>query len=425
MTVELEQKLNLTYTDQLTYLSGLHRSGWPFVMSQLERLQKVDDGVWCDTYVDRTFHWAHSKLIPYNRPWIGFIHHTFDTTHSDYNNVNLLKNSDFLESLIKCKGIFVFSSAQKLRWDLELSMRGYSVPVTSLVHPTESVPLAAQFTIEKFLENPDKKVISVGAWLRNTYAIYELNNGNSPVVLTGENEPIVMTKAALQGPQMHGYFKPLNFFRIFTQPGWRNFDFRPPVFAAATIPNKEHPSTNTSQQRVTSVNGELPEGLVDTAEDASPADESGGMCRDNMCRDVMCRDSTYTLNKYVAGAVKHLRHVDDSVTVLPTASNADYDNLLTQNVIFLNLIDSAAVNTVLECLVRNTPIFVNKSAASVVELLGADYPLFYNSLDDVNDLFTLGKVQAAHEYLRSLNKEFITGDHFIKTFTSSQIYQAL
>lgn len=426
MTSNIQRKLNLTFVDQLSYLSGLHRSGWPFVMDQLKQLQKKDgddDGIWCDTYVDRTFHWAASTLVPYSRPWIGFIHHTFDTVHSDYNNVNLLKNTDFLESLVKCKGLFVFSSAQKTRWERELALRGFFVPVSALVHPTESVPTDKEFTPEKFYTNSNKKIVSVGAWLRDTYAIYELNGGKSPLSVKGTEAgtTIAVTKAALQGPRMQGYFKPLNFFRIFTQPGWRNFDFRPPAFTAA--PHLENStSSNTSQQRVTSVNGELPDGLIDIVKD-TPQDD--GICRDTMCRDVMCRDSAYTLNKYVAGAVNHLRKVDDSVTILPTASNAEYDDLLTENIVFLKLIDAAAVNTVLECLVRNTPILVNRDATSVVELLGADYPLFYDNLDDLKVLLTLDSIKAAYNYLKSLDKDIVTGAHFIKAFVSSAVYQSL
>jgi hypothetical protein len=67
------QKINLTYIDQLSYLQGLHRSGWSYVLSNLSQLQS-DSGVLCDTYVDRTFLWTPedaSSWIPYSQPWIG------------------------------------------------------------------------------------------------------------------------------------------------------------------------------------------------------------------------------------------------------------------------------------------------------------------------------------------------------------------
>lgn len=409
-------KLNLNFTDQLSYLTGLHRSGWPYVMSQLKNLQN-DNGVWCDAYVDRTFHWVESARIPYSRPWVGFIHHTFDTEHSDYNNVNLLKNSKFLESLVKCKGIFVFSQGLKNRWDTELTKRGFNVPVTALIHPTEAVSEDKLFSIAKFTSNTEKKVISIGAWLRDIYAIYELNNGSSPIQ-TQNTAALTLNKAALQGPQMTGYFKPANFFRIFTQPGWRNFDYKPGATA-----KPETVTDSTKELRVTSVNGELPESILQ--EDIEASD---GMCRDvGMCRDSvggMCRDSSYALNKYVLGAVSHLKRIDNSVAVLPTASDADYDNLLMQNIVFIKLLDAGAVNTVLECIIRATPIVVNR-LASVAEVLGNDYPLFYNDLSDVPSLLTLDKITEAHSYLKALDTVKLSGAYFLKSFTDSEAYQSL
>src|SRR6476659_6251217 len=103
---DFPKKINLNFIDQVTYLEGMHRSGWPYVMLHLSKLQN-DDGVFCDTYVDRTFLWNEGSMyIPYTKHWIGFIHHTFDTSFSRFNNVELLRNNDFLRSLPACKGLF-------------------------------------------------------------------------------------------------------------------------------------------------------------------------------------------------------------------------------------------------------------------------------------------------------------------------------
>jgi len=217
-------KINLHYTDQQSHIKGMHRSGWPYVLSLLEQLHD-ENGVWCDTYVDRTFHWGGGANIPYRQPWIGFVHHTFDTKHSDYNNVTLLKNPKFLESLTTCRGLFVFSQHLKSRWDAELCRRGFLIHVRPLTHPTEAVPDERQFSMRKFSANAEKQVISVGAWLRDTYAIYELNEGRSPI----RTQDRTYTKAALQGPNMQRYFKPRNFFHLLTRPAWKSCDFRPPL----------------------------------------------------------------------------------------------------------------------------------------------------------------------------------------------------
>lgn len=405
-----EGKLNLTFTDQLSYLNGVHRSGWPFVMNQLKTLHN-DNGVWCDTYVDRTFHWAKPHHLPYTRPWVGFSHHTFDTTHSDYNNVNLLKDSSFLQSLPHCKGLFVFSKALQERWVHEFALRGLQVPVVALTHPTETVGYESRFSMDAFRLNRQKKLISIGAWLRDSFAIYKLNEGKGPII-AGE---LQYAKTALQGPRMQGYFKPTNFFRAFTQPSWRNFDSKPPV-PGVTVADVG--SVSLPRQRVLSVNGELPAGVIE----ASTSNIGSG--EDTMCRDIMCRDSTYALNKYVSGALGHLKALDQSVTILPTATDEVYDTLLKDNVIFLNLIDAGAVNTILECVVRNTPILVNR-LPSIEEILGEDYPLFYDALPKDGSLLTFSMIEAAHQYLDRLDKSKLTADHFLSAVISSEIYNSL
>jgi hypothetical protein len=61
-------------------------------------------------------------------------------------------------------------------------------------------------------------------------------------------------------------------------------------------------------------------------------------------------------------------------------SNADFDALLTRNIVFLCLKDCSAVNTVIECMARSTPLVVNRHPA-LEELLGKDYPGFYDDLE--------------------------------------------
>jgi hypothetical protein len=143
-----------------------------------------------------------------------------------------------------------------------------------------------------------------------------------------------------------------------------------------------------------------------------------------MCRDFICRDSTYGLNKYVEGALERLKSIDESVTVLPTASNEEYDRLLERNIVFINLIDAAAVNALLECIVRCTPVLVN-SLPAVIEVLGEGYPLYYDGNVKIEDVIADENVEAAHVYLKNLDKVQISGDHFLATFTSSVIYQKL
>ena len=64
----------------------------------------------------------------------------------------------------------------------------------------------------------------------------------------------------------------------------------------------------------------------------------------------------------------------------------NYDLLLMQNIVFINLIDASAVNTILECIVRNTPIIVNK-IDGIIDYLGEDYPLYYNELSVIQIVY--------------------------------------
>ena len=98
-------------------MKGLHRSGWTYVLDNLTSLQDIN-GIQCDFYLDRTFHWnritlAKLKVIPYRNPWIGFIHHTTNEEYSDYNTISLFKNVLFQSSLKYCKGIIVLTEYLK------------------------------------------------------------------------------------------------------------------------------------------------------------------------------------------------------------------------------------------------------------------------------------------------------------------------
>lgn len=91
--------------------------------------------------------------------------------------------------------------------------------------------------------------------------------------------------------------------------------------------------------------------------------------------------------------------------------SSKYDDLLCENIVIMEVFDASASNGVLDCLVRNTPIIVNKHPA-VVEYLGPNYPLYFTHPDEIPAL-TL-KAKEAHEYLVNLDKSFLNVECFIK-----------
>jgi hypothetical protein len=107
--------------------------------------------------------------------------------------------------------------------------------------------------------------------------------------------------------------------------------------------------------------------------------------------------------------------------------NESYDHLLSSNIVFIDLYDSSANNVIVECIVRNTPLLVNRHPA-VVEYLGEDYPLFFDTVEEASGLAEDDRqIQATYNYLRDRHeiKERLTREWFVREFTNSTIYQNL
>jgi hypothetical protein len=105
--------------------------------------------------------------------------------------------------------------------------------------------------------------------------------------------------------------------------------------------------------------------------------------------------------------------ISGTVDEIPRLIARAYDRLLAENVVFLNLIAAVANNTIVECIARNTPVVVNRLPGPTF-YLGADYPFFYDSLDDVAGLLTREGILSAHHYLKRMDKRFLKGSTFAK-----------
>lgn len=389
--------MDVEYVNQSSYLLGIHRSGWAYVVEQLKTLQS-SAGIRCDAFVDRTFLFntdPHLRaLLPYTVPWIGFVHHPFDSINSSNDSGALSQNADFAASLPTCKALFVFGADMKAKWRATLNALGHDkTRVFSVVHPTEPPPVT--FTMDKLLANAAPLIVQVGAHLRNTYSIYALNRGTSAV------GALKLRKAALVGPDMGSYYGARYLFDYLQAAVPRRGDAPQGV---------ENPVIPVSDQHITNVNATLPQVLLSAATRNLAQDFNKALHQTG----TICRDSANSV--YITGALKVLKEYDQSVALVPTLSNAAYDTLLSENVVFLELYDSATtgINTVLECIVRANPLVVNRINATT-ELLGADYPLFFDSIDDVPGLLTTERIAAAHDYLRTMIKDAFTGAYFIRS----------
>jgi polysaccharide pyruvyl transferase WcaK-like protein len=111
-----------------------------------------------------------------------------------------------------------------------------------------------------------------------------------------------------------------------------------------------------------------------------------------------------------------------SVKILKYADNETYDEILSRYVVFIKLYDSSAVNTVIECITRNTPIVINRLPA-VEEYLGSNYPLFYDNIDEVPQMLNNHMIVRANTYLKNMNKDFIRIENFIKEM--EKLYESI
>ncbi|WP_017655067.1 tetratricopeptide repeat protein [Fortiea contorta] len=176
---------------------GYHRSGWNFAIQALSPLHNPQ-GILFDGCLEQQFLFQHNRIgkrpprilakmhadgvfenlatseekgiIPYQKPWVGFVHHPpsmpiwFNYRTSLQ---KLVEKEVWQDSLPHCVGLFALSH-HCADWLKQQTGK----PVSALIHPTE-IP-DKQFDFNQFLANPQKKVVQIGWWLRKLHSIYQL-----------------------------------------------------------------------------------------------------------------------------------------------------------------------------------------------------------------------------------------------------------
>ena len=406
--IEKKGYFYLNYLEQEDY-SNVHRSGWQYVFEKIQPLQSDKSNLLMDLYLDKTFHWKKEiyhllEIIPYRQPWVGFVHHTMDDEFSIYNVQNMVRNIDFVDSLPYCKGLFVLSKTLKAKMEQYLQKTVLnSIPkIYAFVHPTEleNIP---NFNMNLFLANKDKKLIHIGGWLRNIFSFYFLklpetckyksvtssyrglwNLFNKTTLNLSYNQTHTIRKVAIKGNNMNNYF-PEDVFL-----------------------DKMRLALSVRSEKV--VEELLNNCIQNCSQNYVP----------NCSQNVL--EITHNWNKHL---YDFLSSLDKNLEIIEHLENDKYDQLLTENIVCIHLTDASAVNTLIECIVRNTPIIVNRHPA-VVELLGTGYPLYYGDKEGVVGnlvkmnmeieylLIDLKNIETAHEYLKKLNKTPFKVETFIK-----------
>ena len=292
-----------------------HRGGWKSVIKYLYELNVYNTNSEIIFYdlVEKDFIWEKTEL---NNKWFGVVHCTENTPpYLDcVNTSNLFKeNSHFLKHIHNCLFLIGLSPNVVSYLKIKLSNLNINVDVYLLNHPIDTEENIPIFSIDKFINNNNKKIIQIGQQLRKVTSIYllKINNDYKKLWLTGT----------------------------------KDFD---------------------------------------------------------KLKKLFIQECAYL----------HIKNINiNEVEMKYTDTFDEYDNLLVENIVFIDLFDAAANNTILECILRRTPIIINKLPATVY-YLGEDYPLFFDNIDEVPDLLTKENIVNAHEYLKTIKltsiKEFIS-----------------
>ena len=103
------------------------------------------------------------------------------------------------------------------------------------------------------------------------------------------------------------------------------------------------------------------------------------------------------------------------INIVNEVTNEEYSSIFKNSVIFADIVDCIANNTILECIKFNTPIIVRRNK-SAEEYLGVNYPLFFSDISELaylkEESFLLDLIFESHFYLKNMNKKHIELNNF-------------
>jgi hypothetical protein len=113
----------------------------------------------------------------------------------------------------------------------------------------------------------------------------------------------------------------------------------------------------------------------------------------------------------------------ETLNMLP---DNEYDELLSENIVFLDMYDSSANNAIIESIARATPVLANP-LPPIIEYLGVDYPFYFNTLEEAAKKASDFKlIKDTHQYLLECDtRKKLTPESFRKAFRESEVYQGL
>ena len=106
----------------------------------------------------------------------------------------------------------------------------------------------------------------------------------------------------------------------------------------------------------------------------------------------------------------------NSVKIKYTEDLNEYDRTINENIVIVDMYDASANNSILEHMSACAPFFCKRLAASE-QYLGKDYPMFFNSIKEIEPIISnesqlLTLYERAHVYLKNIDKSDLTYSHF-------------
>ena len=427
--------INLNYVDQGGF-NGMHRWGWEGVLGLLQQFSNPN-GALFDTFLDRTFCWCHPTykelgMVPYEMPWGGVIHHPFEDRYTGHSAVTMFQNADFISSLHTCRVIVCLTEYLARQCRDRLVKLGFpDLPVISLLHPTEVSTVV--FNAESYLTKNPRRILQIGAWYRNTFSIYIAPTppGYVKSVLIGlkmENyypaETMILSRSLIETYAENGitpvganrwlmfccqYIKSQNYliqeFNMTIEDVPAEFLITISGRSDTRQPDVDPLVSSTSiELQCLNLPGTVSETFTTTRNISDPTgDASHG-------RSMPTPENV----KYLSALKQWLQTRINSVEVHKRLDNTEYDQILSGSVVFLDLIDCSASNTIVECIARQTPILIRR-LDPVVEYLGEEYPLYFTDLGEIPNLLTPERVCKARVYLKS-RMSLIRTETFVNNF---------
>ena len=411
--------MKLNYLPELKRkFSTTSRNSWEYALKCFKGKNVHPLALIFDTCVDRSF--LEEKIPAYESNWVGVIHNA----PGQYNlGCNILFTvGAFIKSLKECKGIFVFSNYTKEWLDNREEIKQAGITVSVLYLPTDTPKFT--FDINRFQSNPNKKLVQIGSWLRDTSALEQLGN----LVFLQKNILGTTTTASQAMTSLPPHAQQQ------TRPQIKGRSAPPPrmplgkVTTTAMVLAKTGNKTTAEELKSKSMAKiTMSSGKTTLKPPANATRVVKTILPKQMKQPDLSTKQVETPKPNVLKQVSDSKlKVSQPIHTLKFVNNYDYDKLLSQNIVFIKLITISGCNVVCECIVRNTPLLVNKLPA-VIEYLGVDYPFYYDTLEEATEKAnSVSLITATSDYLKKWNmKNNLTQKAFYNSLINSKVYLEL